>query len=118
VQLLHVPVMLGMSAVLMPQFALKDMLEVICKYKLTFLHLVPRMFSFRITRSNSAIIIRLLKDPLSLKYDLSHVTRFASGAAPLPIELLPVLHERYPQAGLWQGCKLCVFVFSYLIQTA
>ncbi len=90
-QLLHVPVMANMSVVTMPQFEMKTFLDVITRWKVTNLMLVP------------PIIIRFVRDPIVKNYDLSHVKMFMSGAAPLSKEIIDQLRAMYPAAGLWQG---------------
>jgi acyl-CoA synthetase (AMP-forming)/AMP-acid ligase II len=70
---------------------MEKMLDTICEYKLTELLLVP------------PILIRLVRDPLVDKYDLSHVTRFSSGAAPLSEEIIQLLQKKFPNTGFKQG---------------
>jgi len=76
------------------------MLEVIQRYKLKELLLVP------------PILIRLVRDPIVDKYDLSSVVRFSSGAAPLSPEVIELMAKKFPksavgkpygQTGLKQG---------------
>lgn len=49
------------------------------------------------------IIIRLVRDEVVGKYDLSCVTRFSSGAAPLSEEILVLLQQKFPGTGFKQG---------------
>jgi 4-coumarate--CoA ligase len=67
------------------------MLNTICEYKLNELLLVP------------PILIRLVRDPIVDNYDLSHVTRFSSGAAPLSEEIIQLLQKKFPHTGFKQG---------------
>jgi acyl-CoA synthetase (AMP-forming)/AMP-acid ligase II len=70
---------------------MESMLKTIVEYKITEILSVP------------PIIIRLLQDPAVAQYDLSHVKRFSSGAAPISGEILQKLQERYPWTGFKQG---------------
>jgi 4-coumarate--CoA ligase len=88
---MHLPVLLNAEVVMLPQFSMEGMLNIVSEYKLNELLLVP------------PIIIRLVRDPLVDKYDLSHVTRFSSGAAPLSEEILQQLQRKFPNTGFKQG---------------
>jgi 4-coumarate--CoA ligase len=88
---MHLPILLNAEVVMLPQFTMEKMLETICEYKLTELLLVP------------PILIRLVRDPLVDKFDLSHVTRFSSGAAPLSEEIIQLLQKKFPNTGFKQG---------------
>ncbi len=65
----------GATVVTMPRFDLEQFLQLIEKYKLTYMHLVP------------PIVLALAKHPLVDKYDLSSVRTIISGAAPLSADL-------------------------------
>jgi len=67
------------------------MLSTIVEYRIPELLLVP------------PIIIRLVRDPIVNDYDLSFVTRFSSGAAPLSEEILQSLKKKFPNTGFKQG---------------
>ena len=88
---MHLPVLLNAEVVMLPQFTMEKMLDVISEYKLNELLLVP------------PILIRLFRDPLVDKYDLSHVTRFSSGAAPLSEEIIQHLQKKFPKTGFKQS---------------
>ena len=88
---MNLPVLLNAEVVMLPQFTMEGMLDVIVEYKLTELLLVP------------PILIRLVRDPIVDKYDLSHVTRFSSGAAPLSEEIIQLLQKKFPNTGFKQG---------------
>ncbi|CBY02286.1 similar to CoA ligase [Plenodomus lingam JN3] len=88
---MHLPILLNAEVVMLPQFTMEGMLNVIVEYKLAELLLVP------------PILIRLVRDPLVDKYDLSHITRFSSGAAPLSEEIIQQLQKKFPQTGFKQG---------------
>lgn len=76
---------------MLPAFTMKTMLDTVAEYQISELLLVP------------PIIIRLLRDPIVKNYDLSHVRRFSSGAAPLSAEVLQELQRRFPKTGFKQG---------------
>ncbi|RMZ69502.1 4-coumarate- ligase 2 [Pyrenophora seminiperda CCB06] len=88
---MHLPVLLNAEVVMLPQFTMEKMLDAIVEYKLPELLLVP------------PIIIRLVRDPIVDKYDLSHVQRFSSGAAPLSEEIIQQLQKKFPHTGFKQG---------------
>ncbi|CAI7605586.1 unnamed protein product [Penicillium pancosmium] len=67
------------------------MLETVVQYQISEMLLVP------------PILIRLLRDPIVQKYDLSHVRKFSSGAAPLSAEVIQALKIRFPNTGFKQG---------------
>lgn len=70
---------------------MEGMLSVIVEYQLSELLLVP------------PIIIRLVRDPIVDNYDLRHITRFSSGAAPLSEEIIQQLQKKFPNTGFKQG---------------
>ncbi|KAL4805002.1 hypothetical protein BDV18DRAFT_141723 [Aspergillus unguis] len=88
---MHLPIIRNSSVYMLPSFTMETMLRTIVEYKITEILLVP------------PIIIRMLADPTVSKYDLSHVQRFSSGAAPISIEVLRKLQDRFPWTGFKQG---------------
>lgn len=88
---MHLPVLLNAEVVMLPQFSIEKMLDTVVEYKLQELLLVP------------PILIRLVRDPIVDKYDLSHITRFSSGAAPLSEEIIQQLQKKFPNTGFKQG---------------
>jgi acyl-CoA synthetase (AMP-forming)/AMP-acid ligase II len=88
---MHLPILLNSEVVMLPQFTMQGMLNVIQEYKLSELLMVP------------PILIRMVRDPIVDKYDLSHVTRFSSGAAPLSEEIIQALKKKFPNTGFKQG---------------
>lgn len=76
---------------MVPSFTMDSMLKAVSEYKISDLLLVP------------PLVIRLVHDSTTSKYDLSHITRFTSGAAPISSELLQKLEVKFPQTGFKQG---------------
>lgn len=70
---------------------MKDLLDTVVKHQLRELLLVP------------PILIRLVRDPLVDKYDLSCLRRFSTGAAPLAEEILQLLKKKFPRTEFKQG---------------
>jgi acyl-CoA synthetase (AMP-forming)/AMP-acid ligase II len=73
--LMNLPIMRGVTVVTMPRFDLEQFLELMQKYKIKGVGLVP------------PIILALAKHPIVDKYDLSNLEWIGSGAAPLDAEL-------------------------------
>ncbi|KAH7119002.1 4-coumarate-CoA ligase 2 [Dendryphion nanum] len=88
---MHLPILLNAEVVMLPQFTMEKMLDIIVEYKLNELLMVP------------PILIRLVRDPIVDKYDLSHITRFSCGAAPLSEEIIQLLQKKFPGTGFKQG---------------
>ncbi|KAL2828014.1 hypothetical protein BDW59DRAFT_178962 [Aspergillus cavernicola] len=88
---MHLPIIRNATVYMLPSFTMESMLKTIVEYGITEILSVP------------PIIIRLLQDPIVSKYDLSHVKRFSSGAAPISGEILQKLQERFPWTGFKQG---------------
>lgn len=88
---MHLPILLNAEVIMLPQFTMEGMLDVIVEYKLSEILSVP------------PILIRLVRDPIVDKYDLSHITRFSSGAAPLSEEIIQLLQKKFPNSGFKQG---------------
>jgi 4-coumarate--CoA ligase len=88
---MHLPILINAEVVMLPQFTMAGMLDIVTEYKLNELLVVP------------PIVIRMVRDPIVDKYDLSHVTRFSSGAAPLSEEILQLLKKKFPNTGFKQG---------------
>ena len=89
---LHLPLFLNMDVVLLPSFTMESMLAAIQEFRLEELLLVP------------PLLIRLAREEKLLdRYDLSSVSRFASGAAPASFEILELLKRRFPGTGFKQG---------------
>ena len=89
----QVPILINAEVYMLPAFTMKSMLDTVVKHQLKELLLVP------------PILIRLVRDPLVNEYDLSHLRRFSSGAAPLSEEIIQLLAQKFPQTGFKQGTQ-------------
>jgi 4-coumarate--CoA ligase len=89
---LHLPILLNANVYMLPSFTLPSMLDTVVEYQIEELLLVP------------PILIRMVRDQKTLKnYNLSHLHRFSSGAAPLSPEILTLLEQTFPGTGFKQG---------------
>ncbi|KAJ5464363.1 uncharacterized protein N7458_000049 [Penicillium daleae] len=88
---MHLPVFRNAEVYMLPAFTMKAMLDTVVQYQITEMLLVP------------PILIRLLRDPIVKDYDLSHVRKFSSGAAPLSSEIIQELRRQFPNTGFKQG---------------
>ncbi|KAI5917649.1 hypothetical protein F4810DRAFT_695529 [Camillea tinctor] len=88
---IHVPILLNVEVVMLPAFSMESMLSTVVEYQIRDLLLVP------------PILIKLVRDPIVDKYDLSFVRRFTSGAAPVSEEILQLLKAKFPWSGFKQG---------------
>lgn len=91
VHALHLPVLMNAEVIMLPAFTMQSMLDAVDEYRLVELLLVP------------PILIRMVRDPIVNRYDLSSVRRFSSGAAPVSEEIIQLLKQRFPQTGFKQG---------------
>lgn len=77
---------------MLPAFTMPSMLSTIVGYQLSELLLVP------------PILIRPVRDEATVsKYDLCHLKRFSSGAAPLSERIIQPLQQKFPGTGFKQG---------------
>ncbi|CAL5869155.1 uncharacterized protein PFLUO_LOCUS3383 [Penicillium psychrofluorescens] len=88
---MHLPVLRNAEVYMLPSFSMESMLSTVVEYQISEMLLVP------------PILIRLLRDPIVAHYNLSHVQKFSSGAAPLSSEILQELERRFPSTGFKQG---------------
>jgi acyl-CoA synthetase (AMP-forming)/AMP-acid ligase II len=89
---LHLPILLKAHVHILSTYTLETLLRTVEEYGIKELLIVP------------PILIRLVRDErLVSKYNLSHVTRFSSGAAPLSKEVLTLLEKKFPGTGFKQG---------------
>lgn len=81
-KLLHWPILVGQTVVVMPKFDLTQFCHLVQRYKVTIILLVP------------PIALLLARDPIVDKYDMSSVNLIISGAAPLGPQLEQELAKR------------------------
>lgn len=91
VHAMHLPVVINAEVIMLPAFTMPSMLDTIVKYQIKEILLVP------------PLLIRLVRDPVVEKYDLSCIKRFSSGAAPVSDEILALLEKKFPGTGFKQG---------------
>lgn len=80
--LVHQMLHRGIELVVMPAFDMEVFLRAIQEHRITFIYVAP------------PVIVRLARDKLVDKYDLSSVKMITSGAAPLTKELVDAVHKR------------------------
>lgn len=81
--LVQQPLHRGIELIVMPAFDLKKFLEAIQTHRISFIYVAP------------PVIVRLARDPIVAKYDISSVRMITSGAAPLTKEVIDTVHEKY-----------------------
>ncbi|KAH7203238.1 hypothetical protein BKA60DRAFT_527170 [Fusarium oxysporum] len=91
VHLLHLPIVLEQQMVIMAKFDMKQMMETVVRFKCDELWLVP------------PLLIRLLNDKSAQGYDLSFVTQFNTGAAPLADQVIAQLARKFPTVAVRQA---------------
>lgn len=89
--MLILSIVINAEVVILPNFTMKGLLDTITEYQIAEVQIVP------------PIIIRMVRDPLVDRYDLSCIKRFASGAAPISAEVLQLLETKFPGRGFKQG---------------
>lgn len=88
----HLPIVINAHAFVLSKYSLDSLLDTVSRHKIKELLIVP------------PILIRMVQDTKTVaKYDLTHVRRFSSGAAPLPQEILDLLERKFPNTGFKQG---------------
>jgi 4-coumarate--CoA ligase len=80
--LVHQTLHRGIEIVVMPAFDMETFLKTIQEHRITFIYVAP------------PVIVRLSRDKMVDKYDLSSVKMITSGAAPLTKELVDAVHKR------------------------
>jgi acyl-CoA synthetase (AMP-forming)/AMP-acid ligase II len=90
VVVLNMGLHLGATIVTMPRFDLEQFLSMIQKYRVTLAHIVP------------PVVLKLAKDPVVDRYDLSSLKMIFSGAAPLGADLTRECMQRIG-CGIRQG---------------
>ncbi|PIA28645.1 hypothetical protein AQUCO_06800071v1 [Aquilegia coerulea] len=81
----------GAAILILPKFEIKQLMELVEKYKVTIAPFVP------------PIVLAIVKSPDLHKYDLSSIRTLMSGAAPMGKELEDTLRAKLPNAKLGQG---------------
>ncbi|KAJ7756755.1 phenylacetyl-CoA ligase [Mycena maculata] len=89
--ILHVPVFLATTVVVVPKFGFKEMLNSIVRHRVSLLTVVPPQ------------IVMLLKDPTVRQFDLSSVRIITCGGAPLSVGLTKQLAQLFPSAQIGQA---------------
>ncbi|OAL01327.1 acetyl-CoA synthetase-like protein [Phaeosphaeriaceae sp. SRC1lsM3a] len=80
--LVHQTLHRGIEVVVMPAFDMETFLNTIQEHRITFIYVAP------------PVIVRLARDKMVDKFDLSSVKMITSGAAPLTQELVDSVHKR------------------------
>jgi 4-coumarate--CoA ligase len=80
--LVHQMLHRGIEVLVMPAFTLEVFLRAVQEHKITFIYVAP------------PVIVRLARDEMVGKYDLSSVKMITSGAAPLTKELVDTVYKR------------------------
>lgn len=91
VHAVHLPVAINAEVIMLPAFTMPSMLATVAAHRIRELLLVP------------PLLIRLVRDPVVARYDLSCVRRFSCGAAPVSDEILALLRDKFPGTGFKQG---------------
>ena len=91
VYVLHGELYLGNTCVIVPAFDFPTFLSYIQKYQMKRLYLVP------------PIVIRLAKDDLTEKYNLSSLEQIVCGAAPLGSDTMSLLRAKFKGIIFRQG---------------
>ncbi|KAI1619265.1 hypothetical protein EDD37DRAFT_676002 [Exophiala viscosa] len=94
IQILNVPIVLNQDVIVMPKFNMKQMLDVIVRYRCDELWLVP------------PLLVRLVNDPVAAGYNLGFVQQFNTGAAPLAKEIVDKLAKKFPHVRIRQAWGL------------
>lgn len=81
----------GNTLIIISAFDFNALLSYIQKYKMTKLYLVP------------PIVVRLVKDATTTKYDLSSLQQITCGAAPLGSDTMTMLRSKFKDVAFKQG---------------
>lgn len=81
----------GAASLIMQRFEIRQMLELIQKFKVTVAPFVP------------PIVLAIARNPIVEKYDISSIRMVMSGAAPLGKELADAFRARIPNATVAEG---------------
>ncbi|CAK7223976.1 hypothetical protein SEUCBS140593_005417 [Sporothrix eucalyptigena] len=91
VRFLNWPVFANDECIMLPKFTMELFLQTIVDFQIEDLNLVP------------PLVIRLVRDSIVAKYDLSCVKRLSCSSAPLSQEILQLLMQKMPWAGFRQS---------------
>ena len=91
VHLLHLPILINADVIFLSEFTMENMLNMIVKHQILDLLLVP------------PILIRLVRDAIADRYDLSCLRRFTTGAAPVSKEIFDLLEKKFPYVTIRQA---------------
>ncbi|RFU27046.1 hypothetical protein B7463_g9289, partial [Scytalidium lignicola] len=80
--LIHVPVHVGVTTIVMPSFDLKRFCSLVQNHKVTYTYLAP------------PVVLHLAKSPVVDEYNLSSLKHINSGAAPLSKDLIHLVYKR------------------------
>ena len=94
VYVLHTELYLGNTCIIVPAFDFPTFLSYIERYDITKLFLVP------------PIVLRLVKDSLTLNYDLSSLEQITCGAAPLRSDTIAAMRSKLKGIIFKQGIRL------------
>lgn len=101
VHALHILISINTEVYMLPAFAMEKLLDTVVKYQLSEVLLLP------------SILIRFVRDPLFDEYNLSYLSRFSPGAAPLSEEILHPHKKKFPQTKFKQGT--CLILLAMLL---
>jgi 4-coumarate--CoA ligase len=87
---------LGNTLIIISAFDFNELLSYIQEHKMTKLYLVP------------PIVVRLVKDPATAKYDLSRMEQITCGAAPLASDTMAMLRSKFNGVAFKQGKLLSI----------
>ncbi|EME46027.1 hypothetical protein DOTSEDRAFT_78445 [Dothistroma septosporum NZE10] len=85
------PLFMNGDAIMLPSFSMPAMLQATIDFQIEEVVLVP------------PILLRLVRDPIVDQYNLRHVKRWTSGAAPIPQEVLDSVQQKFSWTGFYQA---------------
>ncbi|KAL4809785.1 hypothetical protein BDV18DRAFT_150310 [Aspergillus unguis] len=91
IRFLSLPVHANAECIMLPTFTMELFLQTIVDFQIQDLNLVP------------PLVVRLVRDPIVDKYDLSCIKRISCSAAPLSVEMIRLLQKKFPSAGFRQS---------------
>lgn len=88
------PLIINAEVVILSKFTIRTLLNTVYRHRIPELQLVP------------PLLIRLVRDPLVEKYDLSFVKCFGTSAAPTSDKILALLEKKLHGSSIKQGYSL------------